>query len=206
LCPDWHLTVNEALPTLGIPTGPYLKHVTDEGLEHFEATQHLLVQAGCTIIEVSTMADFEDIIARHQLILAAEAAQVHASWFAEFGQLYHPKTAELIQAGRAISVGNLAEALTGRQLLRRQLTSLMDDFQLDLWIAPSAPGAAPKGLDSTGDPILNLPWTHSGLPVLSLPSGANSKGLPMGLQIVGRWYEDERLVDWSVELESILAG
>ncbi|GIS67275.1 MAG: hypothetical protein CM1200mP6_03430 [Anaerolineaceae bacterium] len=45
----------------------------------------------------------------------------------------------------------------------------MDRDQIDLWISPSAPGVAPHGLDSTGDPVMNLPWTHSGLPTIGIP-------------------------------------
>ncbi len=204
LCPDWHLIINEALPVLGIPTGPFLEQVSSDGWEHFSKSVSLLNDAGCIVKEVPAMADFNDIVNRHGLILAAEAAQVHASWYAEYGELYHAMTANLIREGREISVGDLAEALTGRQRLKRELTALMDENNIDLWVSPAATGAAPKGLENTGDPILNLPWTHSGLPSVSLPSGKNVDGLPLGLQIAGRWYEDERLLDWSIELESLL--
>jgi Asp-tRNA(Asn)/Glu-tRNA(Gln) amidotransferase A subunit family amidase len=80
----------------------------------------------------------------------------------------------------------------------------MDDNGLDLFISPSAPGTAPRGLESTGDPIMNLPWTHSGLPAVNLPSGTNQESLPMGLQVIGRWYEDETVLEWSAELEMII--
>ena len=204
LCPDWHLTVSESLPVLGIPIGPYLELVTTEGQEYFVKTIDRLNKAGCKVKEVPAMPNFNDIVERHVLILAAEAAQVHATWYSEFGELYHTKTADLIREGRIVSVGELAEALTGRQQLRRQLTSLMDDGSIDLWVSPAATDFAPKGLEHTGDPVMNLPWTHSGLPSVTIPSGKNASGLPLGLQITGRWYEDERLLDWSIELETIL--
>ena len=79
----------------------------------------------------------------------------------------------------------------------------MDKYGIDLWIAPSAPGPAPKGLDSTGNPIMNLPWTQSGLPAVTLPTGKAENGLPLGLQIIGRWYEDEKLLDWTADIEMI---
>jgi Asp-tRNA(Asn)/Glu-tRNA(Gln) amidotransferase A subunit family amidase len=80
----------------------------------------------------------------------------------------------------------------------------MDQHGIDLWIAPAAPGSAPAGLDSTGDPIMNLPWTQSGLPAINLPSGKSANGLPLGIQVVGRWYEDEKLLDWTADLEMVL--
>ncbi len=201
LCPDWQLAVAEMKPVLGIPAGEYLDHATPDGLDHFEETCRSLANSGYTIKQVRAMNDFEKTVARHQLILAAEAAQVHAQWFAEYGHLYHEATVELIERGRRISVGELAEALNGRQQLHRELTSQMDEHGLDLWICPPAPGAAPHGLESTGDPVMNLPWTHSGLPTVNLPVGFDEDGLPMGLQVAGRWYEDEALLEWSAQLE-----
>jgi Asp-tRNA(Asn)/Glu-tRNA(Gln) amidotransferase A subunit family amidase len=76
---------------------------------------------------------------------------------------------------------------------------------IDLWISPAAPGVAPKGLHSTGDPVMNLPWTHCGFPSLSLPSGKNDDGLPYGLQLVGKWDGDEQLLFWSMQIETTLS-
>ncbi len=77
----------------------------------------------------------------------------------------------------------------------------MDKHGIDLWISPAAPGPAPEGLESTGDPVMNLPWTHSGLPTLNLPAGSSRSGLPMGLQVAGRWQSDETLLAWAAQLE-----
>ena len=147
------------------------------------------------------MEDFADIETQHVKIVAAEAAQVHAGWYAEYGHLYHDRTKELIEKGLEINVRELAEALAGRVSLRRQLISQMDIKGIDLWISPSARGPADHGLESTGDPTMNLPWTYAGLPAISLPTGRSNGGLPMGLQVVGRWYGDEVLLEWAAELE-----
>jgi Asp-tRNA(Asn)/Glu-tRNA(Gln) amidotransferase A subunit family amidase len=191
-------------PVLGIPDGPYLEQASEEGLAHFRETCGRLAEAGYTIKSVPTMAGFEHIRARHQLILTAEVAQVHAEWYDRYGDLYHAQTAGLIEKGHSVSVGELTEALAGRRQLRTTFTTHMDQHGIDLWIAPAAPGSAPAGLDSTGDPIMNLPWTQSGLPAINLPSGKSANGLPLGLQVVGRWYEDEKLLDWTADLELVL--
>ena len=80
----------------------------------------------------------------------------------------------------------------------------METEDIDLWVAPSAVGPAPQGLDSTGDPVMNLPWTQAGFPSLNLPSGTSANGLPLGMQLVGRWYEDESLLIWGREIEAKL--
>ena len=72
----------------------------------------------------------------------------------------------------------------------------MDAHAVDLWIAPAAVGPALRGLDSTGDPVMALPWTHAGLPALSLPAGTDAAGWPLGLQVVGRFGADEQLLHW----------
>ncbi len=205
LCPDWQIAVAERLPVLGVPEGPYLAHASTEGMRFFRETCDRLTRLGYDVKSVEILADYEEIAARHQKILAAETAQVHADWYPEFGHLYDKRTCELIEEGFSITVGELTEAITGRQRLRRTLMTQMDNSGVDLWIAPSAVGPADHGLTSTGDPIMNLPWTHAGLPVISLPMSINEVGFPLGLQIVGRWYGDEVLLEWAADLEHVLA-
>ncbi len=151
------------------------------------------------------MPDFDDVASRHRLLVAAEAAQVHASWYGRYREIYDPRTAELIERGRSVSPAELARARAGRARLRRELTALMATHRLDLWISPAAPGPAPRGLAATGDPIMNLPWTHCGLPALGLPAGLNAGRLPMGLQVAGAWHGDEQLLAWGSGLERALA-
>ncbi len=203
---DWRLEIARRKPVLGIPVGPYLDWTTEEGRLHFHSVCTRLVEAGYLIKPIEAMPDFEDICNRHNLIVAAEAARVHTDWFARYADLYHPKTVELIQRGQVVSDEELTAAAQGLTQLRDELTALMDADHIDLWIAPSTRGPAPEGLDSTGDPVMNLPWTHSGLPVINLPAGMNGSGLPMGLQVIGRWYEDEALLVWAEEMESTLAA
>lgn len=203
LIAEWHLVIDKHRPVLGIPDGPYLEHTSSEGLVHFWATVDKLERAGYNIKIVPAMPDFEAIAARHALIVDGEIAQHHAQWYGEYASLYQEKTKEHIERGRTITVGQLADALQSRFRLRAELTRIMDAYGLDLWLSPSAPGPAPRGLESTGNPIMNLPWTHAGLPTLTIPSGYY-EGLPLGLQLCGRWYTDEALLDWSEEIEQIV--
>ncbi len=98
----------------------------------------------------------------------------------------------------------LARDLESREELRRTLASLMDAHGIDLWLSPPALGPAPRGLDSTGDPVMNIPWTHAGMPAVCLPAGRNAAGLPMGLQVTARWWADEDLLEWARELERVI--
>jgi Asp-tRNA(Asn)/Glu-tRNA(Gln) amidotransferase A subunit family amidase len=204
LIPDWKPVSSRSRLRLGVPEGPYLAEASSEGLEHFSTCIDRLTSEGYEIVRRKVMPDFEHIAERHQQIMAAEMARVHEQWFVKYKSLYHEKTANLIREGQTISDEALREALPGREALRQELMTIMEAEGVDLWIAPAARGTAPFGLESTGDPIMNLPWTHSGLPSISLPSGFNQTGLPFGLQVIGKWYGDEQLLVWSGEIEKIL--
>jgi Asp-tRNA(Asn)/Glu-tRNA(Gln) amidotransferase A subunit family amidase len=209
LCSDWDPTVagvvSQRRPVIGVPGGPYLAQAGVEAHAHFTQVLGRLGAARYVVKRVPVMPDFDAIRARHNLIVAAEAAQVHADWFARHRDRYHPKTVELIERGQAVAPEALAEALAGREALRAELTRAMDGHRVDVWLAPSAPGPAPVGLESTGDPVMNLPWTHSGLPAGNLPAGVGANGLPMGVQLIARWGQDEALLAWAAILASLPA-
>lgn len=205
LCSDWHAAASyRRRPVLGVPQGPYLARASSEGSAHFEAICWHLARHGYEVKTVPAMPDFEEVVARHSMLLAGEAARTHARWFPVYGQRYHPATASMIRRGQQVDPPALEQARKGRGKLRDELTGLMDMFGLDVWISPAAPGAAPEGLDSTGDAIMNLPWTHAGVPTLSLPAGKNAEGLPLALQVTARWYADEELLTWCADLEEAL--
>lgn len=191
-------------PVLGIPEGPYLARASEEGLAHFRETCDWLTSR-YKVKSVPALADVEEIETRHRRLVAAEAARVHEDWFRRFGELYAPQTAELIERGQKVSERQLDRDRKGGERLREELEELMEEHGIDLWLSPPAVGPAPRGLASTGDPVMNLPWTHAGLPALCLPAGRGAEGMPMGLQIVGRWHKDEDLLQWGYELARVLA-
>jgi len=204
LCRDWHAAKPGKKPRLGVPEGPYLERASGEGLVHFRQVCHRLADAGFEVEHVAALPDFGEIAERHFRVTAAEAARVHRDWFARFGDLYAPKTADLIRRGQAVSDDELERDLDGREELRDVLTGLMNDHRLDLWLSPPALGAAPRGLDSAGDPVMNIPWSQAGMPAICLPAGRNAAGLPLGLQVAARWWSDEALLTWAVDLETAL--
>ncbi len=203
MIPNWNSTTVQRRPVLAVPDGPYMERVSAEGRENFELSCERLAASGYNIVSLDVMPDFDEIFDRHQLIMAFEAAQVHSDWFGRYESLYREQSTALIHRGMTFSEQDLRSAQPGREKLRRELTASMVEAGIDLWIAPAATGTAPKGLESTGDAIMNLPWTHGGLPALNLPSGKDEAGLPFGLQLIGKWHEDEVLLAWATEIEKL---
>jgi Asp-tRNA(Asn)/Glu-tRNA(Gln) amidotransferase A subunit family amidase len=196
--------ISEDCPVLGVPEGPYLDQAPPEALSSFEAQISRLQEAGFEVRRVPLLDDIADINRRHRLMVAAEMAEVHETWFAQYEELYRPRTADMIRVGQAADPAAVEEGRDGRWLLRDHILHVMDDSGVDVWVSPPALGPAPQGIDSTGDPIMNLPWTHAGLPTLTLPAGRAENGLPLGLQCAARWNADEELCGWAVELERAL--
>ena len=205
LLDDWTpLEEQTAPPTLAVPVGPYLAQATPEALAVLERQVEVLRAAGCTILERPAFADIDAITERHRWIASAEFADEHARRFAEFGALYRPRTAQLVEAGGAITSARRAAGAASRLDLRAWLHRESEEAGFDGWVCPPATGPAPEGLTSTGDPAMNLPWTHAGLPAVTLPAGIASNGLPLGLQLCARFGEDERLLAWAESLEAAL--
>ncbi len=219
LISDWKdETRRPGRPRLGIPEGPYLERAAGEGLDHFREVCGRLRAAGYEIEPVEVLADFEEVLARHHRVVAAEATRVHGAvaaasfqvertdWFGRFGELYDPRTVELLRRGGQVSDRQLAQDLAERADLRESLATAMDEYGIDLWLSPSALGTAPRGLDSTGDPVMNVPWTQAGMPVVGLPAGRNAAGLPLGLQVAGRCGADEELLAWVTEMAAVVGA
>jgi Asp-tRNA(Asn)/Glu-tRNA(Gln) amidotransferase A subunit family amidase len=205
LIADWKPERTGRKPTLAIPDGTYLASASDYALARFDATCNSLSQAGYELHHVQVMDDFQEVRTRHDIIMSAEAAQVHANWFDKYSDLYSAKFAELIKRGQSITDSQLQDAFTARDAFRDQITQTMEKNHIDLWISPPTIGPAPKGLESTGDPVMNLPWTQIGFPSINLPSGKTEDGLPMGFQAVGKWNMDELLLSWAEDLEKLVS-
>lgn len=209
LCSNWrteHMISSESLPVLGVPDDSYLAQASAEALAAFESQLALLEKAGYTVRHVNALHDIEEINHRHTRMVFAEMAQVHAWWFAQYEALYRPRTTAAIREGQTVSEAELAQAREGRATLRNDLEALMEQAGIDLWISPATTGPAPEGLDSTGSPIMNLPWTFVGFPAITFPAGRAANGLPLGLQCVGAAMADELLLARVAPMAEILAN
>jgi Asp-tRNA(Asn)/Glu-tRNA(Gln) amidotransferase A subunit family amidase len=192
-------------PVLAVPEGPYLQRATDEGLAAFRASVQRLRDGGYEVREVPVLAEIDRIDQLHRALMFGEMAEVHRDWFQSYEPLYASRTAELIRFGQSVPGDTIERAREERIALREQLVATMDAEGIDAWISPSATGRAPMGIATTGDPVMNLPWTNAGLPVITVPAG-EVRGLPVGMQIVARPLADEALLGWAAEIAELIAA
>ncbi len=190
-------------PRIGIPTGAFIDQGSDHMREALDAASERLRAAGISVESAPTLHNIADISARHRNLTTYEFAEVHQERYEKYGAMFRPQSAQLYEAGRQISAADAEAGRASRFELRQRLHERMDRAGIDAWLAPSAVGPAPHGLGSTGDPAMNLPWTHAGMPVVNLPFG-DVDGLPLGLSLVGRFGHDETLLGQAAMVESAL--
>lgn len=109
---------------------------------------------------------------------------------------------DLIQYGFAVPFDDYLDAQNTAFQARQWIAASFAQF--DLWLTASAPGEAPQGLSSTGDPVLNRLWSLLHLPVLTLPFGRGPAALPLGIQLVGPFRADAHFLQSARWIEAAL--
>ncbi len=191
-----------ALPVLGVPTGPYLDRADADALAAFDARVERLRAAGFTVRRVPLMVDFDVVYAQQFVVNRYEVARTHAEWFPRFGDLYRPETVAAIRQGQAVAEADYAAAREHQRAFRDRVYATLAAEGVDLWITPAATGTAPRGLATTGNSVMCLPWSYAGVPALTVPAGSLAPGLPLGVQCVARAGADEELLSWAPAIEA----
>lgn len=188
---------------LGIPEGSYLDLAKSNILKQFfDVSEKLETQFEIKKTHlVKNISEYNDNLDK---ITFSELYSVHSKWFEKYRNLYKPISKETVELGKAISNRDLEILLKQARISQRYLQSLMLDNRIDAWIAPVAPDFAPSGIKTTGDYRMNSIWSYTGLPVITIPTGFNEKNLPYSIQIIGRFGEDEKLLQISKMVEAEL--
>jgi Asp-tRNA(Asn)/Glu-tRNA(Gln) amidotransferase A subunit family amidase len=176
-------------PHLAFVKGPAWERADEATREAFAELAEAL---GERITEVELPAAAAEAADWHRTIMEAEmAANLDLEWQRGRERLSQPLRS-LIERGQAIPALEYQRSLARIPLLNAALADLFERY--DAFVTPAAPGAAPKGLDSTGDPAFCSLWTLCGTPAVSLPLMRGEDGLPLGVQLVGARGDDARLL------------
>ncbi|MGD9891246.1 MAG: amidase [Dehalococcoidia bacterium] len=165
-----------------------------------------LERAGAEITLVTGDLDFnhsqgfwKDVLATHTIIMAAEVAAHHLQSHPDAIHDLGPRLRAMVEAGALVPPQLLIQAQERRWAYWQHWHEISEARTYDAVIVPSAPSTAPEGLDFTGDPSLNAPWTLLGVPAITIPIALAENGLPLGMQIVAPYGADARLLtvaDW----------
>ncbi len=168
-----------------------------------EAVQ-ALVDSGCEVEDLALPAGFSEVIERHRIVMAVEAAQFHERRLRKHPEDYGPNITKLLEEGLACPAAEYARAKEHQQRLRREMRMLPG---CDAILCPATTGPAPDRA-TTGDPAFNSPWSYTGLPTISFPVGLSEDGLPLAIQLVGGTLSSrlEHLCRAAQRCEEILGG
>jgi aspartyl-tRNA(Asn)/glutamyl-tRNA(Gln) amidotransferase subunit A len=203
----------------GVRVGLLRAHFTDvatpEVRAAVEAAARRLEQAGAVVDEVN-LTQVVHVAAASSAIVAAEAVAYHAAWMRTRAQDYQPDVRERLRIGVFVSGAHYVRAQQVRALVRREVDEAL--AKRDVLLAPATPIAAPRlgerdamlgdGPSDVRSALIRLtrPINFSGHPACAAPCGFTADGLPIGLQIVGRPFDEatvlrvvdayQRLTDW----------
>ncbi len=177
---------------VGIPDRYFTDGVDPEAEELYRTALRVLETVGCAVREIRLPPEFEAGMEAHELIHSAEAAAVHIDRYRARPDDYSSKLRAIIETGLQIPAPTYVRAQQIRTVVIRGLRAVVRD--VDVIATPAALGPAPEGLASTGSPVLNRPFSFTGFPSLTVPCGFTEAGLPVGVQLAGRPFDEATLL------------
>jgi Asp-tRNA(Asn)/Glu-tRNA(Gln) amidotransferase A subunit family amidase len=140
----------------------------------------------------------------HGIVQDHEAFRALAYEYDNHRDRLSPLLREQLGKAAAITTDQYDEARRATRRARQTFADLM--AKTDVILTPSAPGAAPAGLGSTGSPTFNRLWTLLGPPCINVPGLTDGAGLPLGIQVVGRFARDKIALAAAAFVENVVKG
>lgn len=158
-----------------------------------EAFAELVEQIGEPIMACELPEPFGHAIDWHRTIMEADLAKNYDAEYERGADQLSASLRGQIERGRRVLAVDYNCALDKIPMLNRALNELFER-RCDVILTPATTGTAPRGLESTGDPMFCTLWTLCGMPTVTLPLMQGENGLPLGVQLVGRRGDDARLL------------
>jgi Asp-tRNA(Asn)/Glu-tRNA(Gln) amidotransferase A subunit family amidase len=155
---------------------------------------------GWLVDDIELPFKLNDILLSVQLINAYEGARTHRDLWLQHGDRLGPKLSQLVCDGLKIADGAYETALGTLAYARTSIADVYREYPV--LVSPAATGPAPLGLESTGDPRMNAPWTGLHGPAIAIP--VPGAGLPVGLQLTAAIGNDDLLVETARLVEAAL--
>ena len=189
-------------PRVGLVRRFFWERASAETRAHTDAIAQRLSNAGATVADVELSTDFDAMLRAHRTLMTTEAADAHRHWFPARADDYAPNVRGVIEAGMKASATEYLDAKRVQSEFARDLSAAMRPF--DVVLTPTTPAAAPRDLTSTGNPMFQTPFTFGGFPAITIPSGLDADGIPLGAQFASAHWQDARLLSVAAWAEEAL--
>lgn len=190
-----------AVPRIGMLELPEHGQADDEMHSAMESAARIFAAAGANIRIITLPALFKTLNAAQQTVQLFEAARSYFSEYSQHKDQLSARLVGLLEQGRAVGWDEYRAARATIAACAHQLPSIFTN--VDVMLLPAAPGAAPTGLEATGDPVFSRASTALHLPALTLPHFRSAGGMPLGIQLWG--LSDSTLLRAAKWAEQVLA-
>lgn len=188
---------------IGLPHNHFFENLEPDVASATHEAIEVLKKLGATLVDVP-FPSIEPVRGAHRTIIFSEATAAHDDLVRTHAVTFDPEILRLLQAGHFLSAPQYLAAQQARRRIVADYRNLWKSF--DVLVAPTSPIAATPIEATTfrrGDqdvPLVllyldhTLPFNLTGQPALSIPCGFTREGLPVGLQIVGRPFDEALLL------------
>ncbi len=179
-----------ASPRIGVVTQEFAGAPAAEGAQALERAARAAEHAGASVREMTLPDSLTDAWRIQPVIQMFEAHLAFAWEYRDHYDAMPPLLRARLDETRDITPAAYDAARAIAIRARADLTEALK--QADALLTLSAPGAAPRGLASTGDPRFNRLWTLMGAPCVNVPALIAQGGLPVGVQVVADYGDDAK--------------
>ncbi len=187
--------------TIGVLRGYFEDESVDQVWEGFQSDINELSNYGYELSDVSLPPTFKLVHDAHRIVMSSETAAIHKNLLEKNKGNYRYNIRGFIKSGHLVDAVTYINALRLKKIFQEEIEKILKE--VDYLVTPSAPTPAPYGLSSTGNMAFNAPWSFSGSPTITIPTGLTKNGLPLGLQIIGSRYSDRNLHNFAYDLEKV---
>lgn len=200
---------------IGVPTNFFYDNLNDQVLQNIEETKEVFEHLGAKIAYIQ-IRDLDKMLDSQRLILRRDAYSIHERKLKQFPNLFDKEVKNRLLTGFDVKVSEYTTALQDRHIAKKEFNRVLE--KVDVILTPTTPILPPNineryPSDDKGDSghIRSIitqqtaPLNLNGFPSLSLPCGYSDEGMPIGIQLIGRQFEEAKLYQFGYALEHVLS-
>ena len=188
-----------AAPRIALVHSKAWEQADEEMRKAVETTAKLAAAAGAAVTVFEQLEFLAEAGAAHGTINGYEAFRALAYEYDNHRDALGPQVRKLLDE----AVDTTAEDYDAARRSAKRARQAFADFmtETDVILTASATTAAPRGFGSTGSPAFNRVWTLLGAPCINVPGLMNGSGLPLGVQVIGRFGRDRVALEAAAFIE-----
>ncbi len=189
---------------IGVCRTPYWGEAEPATRRAVEEAAAGLRAAGYEVRDTDALSGWDRLNEAQDIIMHGEGRGAYLAEYLQAGRDLHPDIRAEVENAKGYQASDLRWAYDYIGRGRIAADEALQDC--DAWLTPAVPGEAPLGLADTGLATFNRLWTALHVPCLVLPGFTGPNGLPVGIQLVARRFEDAALLQVAERVEQALFG